>query len=86
MNCTESANLFFFFSIPIFRREAATGEAADPGSQRPHALGPRVLGRQVDPNNDVPLGAEKHRREGLGLRGDRLANLRPILHPHRPVC
>lgn len=48
-----------FFSV--FRYEATTGEAADTGGKRPHALGPRVLRRQVDPNHDVPVRAEKHR-------------------------
>lgn len=47
---------FFFF----FRHEAASGEAAHPGGQRPHALGPRVLGRQVDPNHDVPVRVKEH--------------------------
>lgn len=49
------------FFLSVFRHEASTGEAADPGGQRPHALGPRVFGRQVDPNHDVSVGAEKHR-------------------------
>ncbi len=77
-------NAVFFFSV--FRHEATAGEAADPGGQRPHALGPRVLGRQVDPNHDVSVGAEEHRWEGLGLCGDRFADLRPVLHPHCLVC
>lgn len=73
-------------SVSLGRHEASSGEAADPGGQRSHALGPRVLGRQAHPDHDVSVGAEEHRREGLGLRGDRFALRRPVLHPHRPVC
>lgn len=47
--------------LRVFRHEAITGEAADPGCQRSHALGPRVLGRQIDPNHDVSVRAEEHR-------------------------
>lgn len=71
-----------FFS---FRHEATTGQAAGPGGERPHALGPRVLGREADPDHDVPVGAEEHRRERLELGALGLAHLRPLLHPHRPV-
>lgn len=49
------------FPLPVRRHEATSGEAADPGGERSHALGPRVLGRQVDPNHDVPVRAEEHR-------------------------
>ena len=64
------------------RAEACGGQAADPGGQHPPALGPRVLGRQADPDHDVPVRAEDHRREGLWrLLGPHQFSA----HPHCPV-
>lgn len=64
--------------LSAFRPEGGAGETAGAGGQRPHALGPRILGRQADPDRHVPVGAQEHRREG----GGRVGRLR---HPHRAV-